>query len=184
MILSVILWLSCTLVVVGAKHDETYLAQDTVLERDTILEYDVPYIYDEENDFAPGLFVFVMVGAVFFIASFVLGLILTIFCLLLLAALVFIGVFSTSILVGLARKSWWEGIKTFFVFTTSITGGVGGAVLFFTIFKILHWPNGWEYTIMGGISGALAGMAYGLAAFYLIRAMADFFRRKLNSNRC
>jgi hypothetical protein len=138
--------------------------------------------FEDVDDFAPGLFLFAVLGFAFILISAGAGIVLTILALLILFALIGAGIFSASILVGLNKKSFTKGFKTFLVSTTTIGGlfvGLAGAWIFN---NSTHGSTLQASLIAGSIIGLLAGLSFGLFAFYAIQKLTTYLKTKFNND--
>lgn len=140
----------------------------------------VPTLHNDENmyedDFSPMLF-FLLVFALVCIG---IGITLTILLLLILFALIGTGILSASILIGLHKKSFTKGFKTFLVSAFTIGGFLVGLIVFWGIH---HFNELWTFTISlvsGGLTGAISGFLLGYFIFYVIQKLTTFFKSKLN----
>jgi len=93
---------------------------------------------EEYEDFAPGLGIFALFALVFILVCVGVGVVLTVLGLLILFGLIGVGILSVSILVGLSKKSFTKGFKTFLVSTTTIGGLLIGLTGFWVLNKITH----------------------------------------------
>jgi hypothetical protein len=118
-------------------------------------------------------FVLILLGVI------LLGIGLTILILFIVFGLVSAGILSTSIIVGLNKKSFTKGFKTFILIVSTITGLLVGCFSFVVIHKINHWWTIKESIISGAISGLLGGFVFGLLLFYILRRLTTYFRQKL-----
>lgn len=138
--------------------------------------------FEDVDDFAPGLFLFVVLGFAAIFMSTIAGIVLTILGLLILLALIGVGIFSASILVGLNKKSFTQGFKTFLLSTTTIGGlfvGMAGAWIFN---NATHSSTLQASLIAGSIIGLLAGLSFGLFAFYAIQKLTTYLKAKFNND--
>jgi hypothetical protein len=135
-----------------------------------------------DNDFAPGLFVFAVLLFIFILICVGVGIVLTVTVLLILFGLIGAGILSTSVLVGLNKKSFTKGFKTFLLSTSSMGGLLLGVIGFFILNKITHW---WSLKIAlfaGSLTGILAGLLFGFFAFFVIQKLTTLLKSKLRIN--
>jgi hypothetical protein len=150
------------------------------VQTDTITTKSNSMKYDENDDFSPGLFFFAMIGFVFILVCVGAGIVLTVLGLLIIFGLVSFGILSTSIIVGLNKKSFAKGFKTFFVLASTFVGLIFFGVGFWLLNKIAHWWTTQTAIITGATSGLFAGLAFGLLAYYVLQRLTTYFKQKLN----
>jgi hypothetical protein len=138
--------------------------------------------FEDIDDFAPGLFFFALFAFVFILICVGAGIVLTVVGLLILFGLIGAGILSASILVGLNKKSFTKGFKTFLLSTTTIGGLLIGMTGVWILNKITHWWTLQTTLLTGSISGLLAGLVFGLFAFYVIQKLTTFLKTKLKAN--
>jgi hypothetical protein len=135
---------------------------------------------ETEEDFAPGLlftalfalgFVLVCIGAGIFLATLVL---LAVF------GLVMLGVLSTSIIIGLNKKSFEKGSKTFIVLTSTIGGLLIGGTGFWLLNKVVHWWTPQTSILIGAGLGFLIGIGLGFLVFIILQRLTVYFKKSLN----
>lgn len=133
-----------------------------------------------DDDFAPGLLFMALIGISLVCVCIGIGSILTITLLLLLFSFVLLGILSSSVFVGLNRRSFTSGFKTFVVSTFSIGGiGLGISLLYLTNYlfnlHLSHTTTLW----MGGGVGLVAGVLLGLLSFILLQQLLGFFKQRI-----
>ena len=136
---------------------------------------------DEVDDFSPGLFFFVIFALIVVLLGIGAGIALTVVGLLVLAGLIGAGILSASILVGLNKKSFTKGFKTFLVSAATIGGLLVGMIGFGVMNMITHWWTLQTALLSGSVIGIVAGFAFGLFAFYVIQRLTTFLRAKLKT---
>ena len=147
---------------------------------DTLTKTDHSADIDESDDFSPGLLFFALIGFAFILASVGCGIVLTILALLIISGLISFGILSTSILVGLNKKSFATGFKTFIVLTSTIGGLLLGGTCFWLLNKVLHWWTVKTAIIIGGTCGLLSGLLFGILTFYILQRLTNYIKEKLN----
>ena len=138
--------------------------------------------FEDIEDFAPGLFFFAIFAFVFILICVGAGIVLIVTGLLILFGLIGTGILSASILVGLNKKSFTKGFKTFLVSIATIGGLLIGMAGFWILNRISHWWTLKTTLFAGSISGLLAGLVFGLFAFYVIQKLTTFLKTKLKTN--
>ncbi len=132
-----------------------------------------------EDDFAPGLAVFALIGIAFMFFCVGAGIVLTILALFILFALVTMGILSTSIIIGIHKKSFAKGFNAFVVLSSAV-GGIGLVSAGFWLLNKLFASVSAEVALMSGAAlGLLAGVVFGFFACFLIQRLTTFFKQKL-----
>ncbi len=135
-----------------------------------------------DDDFAPGLFFFALFGCgcicMFVAAGAMLALVAT-FMFIGLAAL---GIFSTSLIVALRKKSLEKGFKTLIVLFCSSGGLLSLAVLFPFVNYIIHWATFEKAVFIGAVIGASSGFALGQIVFSIARRLFLYLQKKMDVN--
>ena len=142
----------------------------------------VPTGTEEYEDFAPGLAIFALFAFVFILVCVGAGIVLTVVGLLILFGFVGAGILSASILVGLNKKSFTKGFKTFLVSTTTIGGLLIGMTGFWILNKVTHWWTLKTTLFTGSITGLFTGLVLGLVAFYVIQKLTTYLKSKLKTS--
>lgn len=136
-------------------------------------------LIDEGLDGAPGLFILIILAFSLILISIGIGIVLAILILLIIFGLIFSGILSASIMVGLNNKSFTKGFKTFVISSTTFGGLILGIFGFWIINKITHW---WSLSIsltIGSFCGLISGILFGYFLFYIIQNLTTFLNTKL-----
>ena len=136
---------------------------------------------DEVDDFSPGLLFFALFAFGIILLGIGAGIVLTVVGLLALAGLIGAGILSASILVGLNKKSFTKGFKTFLISAATVGGLLVGMIGFGVLNLITHWWTLQAALLSGSLIGIVAGFAFGLFAFYVIQRLTTFLRAKLKT---
>ena len=131
-----------------------------------------------ESDEPMQLFLLVILLVVLFVALGI-GITLTILTLSIIFGLAVFGILSTSIIVGIYKKSLEKGFKTLIILSSTIFGILLSLVLFWFQNKIQHWWSMQTALISGFIFGALSGFIVGKSIVYIIKRMSGYFKMKL-----
>jgi len=137
---------------------------------------------EDYDNFAPGLAIFALFAFIFILVCVGVGIVLTVAGLLILFGLIGTGILSASILVGLNKKSFTKGFKTFLVSTTTIGGLLFGITSFWILNKATHWWTFKTTLFAGSIIGLLTGLVLGLVTFFLIQKLTSYLKLKLKTN--
>jgi len=178
-ITTILLFILTSLTTFGQTADSTIQVTSSV-QADTITAKSNSMEYDESDDFSPGLFFFAMIGFVFILVCVGAGIVLTVLGLLIIFGLVSFGILSTSIIVGLNKKSFAKGFKTFIILASTIGGLLFCGVGFWFLNIIVHWWTTQTAIITGATFGLIAGFAFGLSAYYILQRLTTYFKQKLN----
>lgn len=136
-------------------------------------------IHDIEDDFNPGLFMFVLIFLGIIIAAIAFGVFLTVISVLGIFAMTSFGILSVSIFAGLYTRSVTKGFKVFFLLCSIVVGcAFGGTTLCISNF-VTHWYNVDDAILLGSAFGLVAGLAMGLIALYILHRLAAWLRSKI-----
>jgi len=133
----------------------------------------------EDEEFNLFLFTLLILSIIAICICVVIGIIITLLLLLLVFGLITAGALSGSILVGLNKKSFTAGFKTFVILFSTASSAMIGGLGFWLLNKLLHW---WiqEVAICTGIvSGLLGGLALGFSVAFIIQKFTTFLKAKL-----
>lgn len=134
---------------------------------------------DEGLDGAPGLFIFIILAFLFILISIGIGIIVAILTLLIIFGLIVLGILSASIIIGLNKKSFTKGFKTFLISSTTFGGGIFGIFGFWILNKITHWWSISTSLTIGSFCGLVSGILFGYFLFYIIQKLTAFLNIKL-----
>jgi len=176
---TILLFIITSLTTFGQIADSTIYSRSFV-QTDTINTKDTSMENDESDDFSPGLFFLTVIGLAFILVCVGVGIALTVMVLLILFGLVSFGILSTSFIVGLNKRSFAKGFKTFILLASTIGGLIFGGVGFWLLNKIIHWWTTKAAIINGLTSGLFAGLIFGFLAYYILQRLTTYFKRKLN----
>lgn len=134
-----------------------------------------------EDDFTPFMLVLVLVAVGVLIGSILIGSVAALLILTFLFVLISAGIVSTSIVVGLYRRSLAAGFKTLLGLVCGAGGVIIGAIAFWLInhFFHIHLKDA-TAVLAGAASGLLGGLLLGMVIFWLIRMFLEFCRQKLS----
>ncbi len=136
--------------------------------------------FDQSDDFSPGMLFFALIGLALILICVGAGIVLTVLGLLAIFGLVSFGVLSTSLIVGLNKKSFAKGFKTFIVLSSTVGGLLICGTGFWLFNKIVHWWTTQTAIFTGATCGLLAGLIFGLLANYILQRLTNYFKTKLN----
>jgi hypothetical protein len=133
-----------------------------------------------DDDFAPGLLFMTFIGIGLIAACIGIGSIVSIAILLLLFAFISVGILSSSIIIGLSRRSLTAGFKTFIISITIVVGIILGITTLYLAnylfdLQLAHSTTLW----MGAGGGLMAGVILGLLAFVLLQQLLRLFKQHL-----
>ena len=107
------------------------------------------------------------------------GIVVTVLTLFILFGLITTGVLSVSVMVGLNKKSFMTGFKTFVITCSTVFSAMIMALSFFIYNKIVHWWSGEKAALIGVSIGLLAGFLLGNLVMVIVRRLTQFFKTKL-----
>ena len=124
------------------------------------------------------IYAVVFIGIVF--AAILVGAAIMVGFLVVLFALVSAGVLSTSILVGMHRRSAAAGFRTLLVIVCGLAGLFTGAVGLWLVGNIftLNW-KAQTALLTGALGGLVGGMVLGLVLFFIFNSFFRYCKRRL-----
>ncbi len=135
--------------------------------------------YDESQNFSPGLAFFALIGIGFILIGVGAGIALTVIGLLIIFGLISLGILSTSVLIGIYKKSYASGFKVFLLTSTTFAGFLLCGIGFWLMNKFLHWWTAQTAITIGAGIGILTGLVFGLVAFFILRRFALYLKNRL-----
>lgn len=136
---------------------------------------------NEQDDFAPGLFFFALIGIGLVFVCIGIGPAIAAAGLLVIFGLVGLGILSTSVIIGLNQKSVTKGFKTFLLLL-AVAGGVCICTTAFYLIKRLfnlHLALN-DTLVIGAASGLLGGLLLGQSINIVFGRLINFFKQRLN----
>ena len=162
---------------------QTFAQTDTisnVYEDEVELESDYENAYEDDSPF---LIFLLIIAAVVMLFCFGVGVVVAICIILIILGLLALGVISTSLAVGLHKRSIASGFKTMVITSCTFVGGIVGLIMSYLVYVMI---SGAGHTAMislaGGFGGALAGLGFGFLAVFAIRKIAKIISNKYNDN--
>lgn len=134
---------------------------------------------EENDDFSPGLFYFALIGFIFILVNIGAGIVLTVLGLIIIFGLVTFSILSTSIIVGIHKKSFAKGFKVFIVLISTIGGLLFCSLGFWLLNNLVHWWPIQTSIITGAAIGLIAGYLMGLLAYNILLRMTTYFKQKI-----
>ena len=171
-----------TFVVVGGQTLDSTTHSSATIQTDSLTKVSKADPYAGTGDFSPGLAFFALIGLGFVGVYIGVGIVLTVIGLLIVFGLVSVGILSASLIVGLNKKSFAKGFKTFLVLSSSVGGLIICGVGFWLLNKVVHWWTTKTAILIGASCGLLAGIAFGFLGFIILQRLTTFFRKQLNLN--
>ena len=165
-----LLGMLCCNVSIAQPIDSTSLTTNTITKEHTA----------DDDDFAPGLFIGAVIMLGIATVAVLAGSILAALAVLAILGLIPIGIITTSIFVGIQKRSAEKGFKFFLVLTAAMGGTVMGGLSAFLFHYLLHS----QYTIptviaAGAFLGLIAGIAFGNILFYVFQRLVVFVKQKM-----
>ncbi len=107
------------------------------------------------------------------------GIVVAVLTLFIIFGLITTGVLSVSVMVGLNKKSFMTGFKTFVITCSTVFSALIMALFFFIYNKIVHWWSGEKAALIGICTGLIAGFLLGALLMLIVRRLTEFFKTKL-----
>ncbi|HEX8575412.1 MAG TPA: hypothetical protein VF677_03880 [Flavobacterium sp.] len=145
----------------------------------TIQLFQQNYNSVEDEEFNLFLFSLLILGLIGIFICVSIGIIITLLLLLVVFGLITVGALSGSILVGLNKKSFTAGFKTFVIIFSTASSAIIGGLSFWLLNKLLHWWTPEIAICTGIVSGLLGGFALGFFAAFIIQKVTTFLKAKL-----
>ncbi len=134
-----------------------------------------------DNDFAPGLLIGTVVMAIGALLLIGVGIVLSLMVFAFVAVLVSAGVLSTSVIVGLNKRSFTKGFKTFIYLFPSSFGLLIGALGLALLNMVMHWFSPGAATLIGATAGLTAGLFIGFLLLFAIQRITTHYKRRFYS---
>ncbi len=141
-------------------------------------------ICDKSINFGQSFYmpIFILIFISFMIGGAIVGAFIATLVLVGLLLLAATGVLSTSIIVGLYKRSFAAGFRTFLLIICGAGGIIAGAGGFLLINHFFHLhvtrtTAAWS----GAAGGLLGGLLLGLSMFAVIRELVIYFKAKISS---
>jgi hypothetical protein len=131
-----------------------------------------------DSDFTPGLLIGAVIMAMGFLVLIGVGIVLAALVFGFVAVLVSAGVLSTSVIVGLNKRSFTKGFKTFIYLLPSSFGLLLGALCLALLNMITHWFSTGIATLIGAASGLTAGLCIGVLVLFAIQRLTTHYKRR------
>jgi hypothetical protein len=152
---------------------------DTTEQTTEATQMDISSDESYDDDFAPGLLFFALIGIGLIFLCVGIGVVLAAIVLLILLGLVATGILSISVLVGLTKRSFGAGFKVF-IFTSTCTGGlIIGTSAFYLLNYLLdrHFTNS-TTLITGLVCGLVGGVLLGQIIHLTLQRLTNYARRR------
>lgn len=134
------------------------------------------------DDFAPALFVGVLIAAAILCTIVVGYIVLSILALLLVLGLIAWGIISLSVVTGVVQKSFVKGFRLFMILSGVAAGSLSGSILLFVANSLfLHRLTGIQTIVIGSIVGSIGGVVVALIIFNALHLLARYLSEKLNT---
>jgi hypothetical protein len=123
---------------------------------------------------------FGLAAVVFCLICIGAGIVLAAILALILFGFIAAGILSTSMLVGLQKKSLEKGFFTFWTSSVSILGAFLGTGTFYFLNRILHWNSTQTAILSGFAAGLLSGCFLAIISFYIFKRILLLLKNKFN----
>jgi len=134
----------------------------------------------DDEEFNLFLFAILVLGIVFIYVSVLIAILITILLLLIIFGFIAVGALSTSVLVGINKKSFTAGFRTFLMIFSTFSLTVIGIGSFWFLNRIVHWWNETKAIIIGLSVGLISGLITGILLAFLIKKLSTFLKNKLD----
>jgi hypothetical protein len=132
-----------------------------------------------DEEFNLFLFAILILGIIFIFISVLIALLIALLCLFAIFGFILVGALSTSVIVGIHKRSITSGFKTFVTVFTTFTFGIIGIGSFWFLNKLLHWWSETKAITIGLSTGLLSGLITGFLLAFLIKKVSTFLKAKL-----
>ena len=137
----------------------------------------------ENEEFNLFLFSILILGIIFICISILLAIVAVLLLSLIIFGFIAVGALSTSVLVGINKKSFTAGFKTFVVVFSTFAFATIGCGSFWFFNRIVHWWSQTESIIVGTTVGLISGFLTGLLIAFVIKKLSTFLKYKLEKKR-
>jgi hypothetical protein len=136
----------------------------------------------EDDEFNLFLFTLVFVFISGVAGAAIIGAMAAALLLFFIFSLISLGAISTSIGIGLYKRSYEAGFKTFFVIVFGISCGMVGAIGLPMVNMIFNMPVTAPVAVLiGSITGILGGYIMAVSTFRLFQMFIRFLYKRLNA---
>lgn len=136
---------------------------------------------DTPPDDMPFIFVLALAFMSIMAGGFIIGFITICILLAGMLALIMVGILSSSVLVGIYKKSFLAAFRTFLLLACGIFGALSGLCGFYLINSIFELNiSGPIVAAIGSIGGALGGIILALSVVGVLRLFFAFTTKKLS----
>jgi hypothetical protein len=132
-----------------------------------------------DEEFNLFLFAILILGMIFMCISILIALLIALVCLFAIFGFILVGALSTSIIVGINKKSFTKGFKTFVTVFSTFAFGLIGIGSFWFLNKWLNWWSETKAITIGLSIGLISGLITGLIIAFIIKKMSTFIKAKL-----
>ncbi|RZJ66174.1 MAG: hypothetical protein EOO50_10945 [Flavobacterium sp.] len=133
----------------------------------------------EDEEFNLFLFTLLILGIIFVLLCLLVAIVAVILAAAILFGLIAMGALSASLLVGLNRKSFTSGFKTFVIVFSTLASGAIGAISFWILNKFVMLGNETTAIASGSIIGLLTGLLAGTLISFVIQKFTTYLKSKL-----
>jgi Flp pilus assembly protein protease CpaA len=133
----------------------------------------------DDEEFNLFLFAILVLGIIFICISVLIAVLIALLSLLIIFGFIAVGALSTSVLVGINKKSFTAGFRTFTIIFSTFSFGVIGTGAFWFFNRIVHWWSQSEAIIIGLSVGLASGFIAGISVAFLIKKLSTLLKNKL-----
>jgi hypothetical protein len=136
-------------------------------------------INPDEEEFNLFLFMLLIAGIIFISISVLLAILITVVLLFIIFGGITIGAISTSVLIGIHKKSFTAAFRSFLIVFSTFTLTIIGMGSFWFFNRIVHWWSNTKAILFGLAAGLLSGFITGILLAFLIKKLSTFLKNKL-----
>ncbi|MBD3582718.1 hypothetical protein [Flavobacterium selenitireducens] len=143
----------------------------------------MPAEHVPDDEFNLFLFSLLVIGIIAIGVCVAIGIVLTVLGLLVIFGLISMGALSASLLVGIHQKSVTKGFKAFAVIFTTSASGFAGAIVLWTLNRLMKW---WTDAIAAGtglLIGLVSGFLTGVAIAFAIQKIVPILKNSLDKRK-
>jgi hypothetical protein len=135
----------------------------------------------EDEEFNLFLLTLLILGMVFMVVSVVIAVALAVISLLVIFGFVAIGALSASVIVGINKKSFTTGFRTFVIIFSTLSMGLLGTGALWLLNRIFYWFTQSIALITGLCLGLISGFAAGLLIAFLIKKISTALKLRIET---
>lgn len=136
------------------------------------------YKKDEEFEIFLLLFGSIAIGIMLMCIGF--GAVVAVVAFMVLAGFISLGIITTSVYIGLRKRSVSKGANAFIMICTSLFGIISGGISTWALNTVYSWTSAGPAIATGVVAGLLGGLILGLFITRILTILINFTDKKLN----